>query len=74
MTFETISWSIKVEGNLSPRLLLTQPTPDCLVVRVDQIEAVKYSGDLKIVGEAIATDSALWSLVQIFFNESVSDN
>jgi hypothetical protein len=70
-TFETISWSIKVNGNLSPSHLLTQPTPGCLVVLVNQGEVVKYSGNLKIVGEATGTDSALWSLVQIFFNESV---
>jgi hypothetical protein len=74
LTFETVAWAIKVKGNLSPKHLLTQATPGCLIVRVDQSEFVKYSGDLKLVGEATGTDSALWSLVQIFFNESVSDN
>jgi hypothetical protein len=71
LTFETVSWSINVDGNLSPKHLQTQPTPGCLVVRVNQSKFVKYSGDLKFVGEAIGTDSALWSLVQMFFNESV---
>jgi hypothetical protein len=71
LTFETVSWSIKTKGNLSPKHLLSQPAPGCLIVRVDQSEFVKYSGDLKIVGEATGTDTALWSLVQIFFDESV---
>jgi hypothetical protein len=72
VTFETSSWSINVNANVSPKHLLTRPTPDCLMVRVNKSEFVKYSGDLKFVGKATGTDSALWSLVKMFFNESVS--
>jgi hypothetical protein len=71
LTFETVPWSIKVSGSLSPSHLLRQPAPGCLVVLVDQSEFVKYSSNLKILGEATGTGSAVWSLVQIFFNESI---
>jgi hypothetical protein len=71
LTFETVPWSIKVSGNLSPSHLLTQPTPGCLVVLVNQSKFVENGDSLRISGEATGTDSALWSLVQIFFNESV---
>lgn len=72
MTCETISWSINVDADVSPKHLLAQPKPGCLIVRVNQSEFVKYSGDLKLTGKVTGTDSALWSLVQIFFDESVS--
>lgn len=71
VTFETISWTNKAKAYVTPNHLLTDPKTGCLIVRVKESEFVHYDGHLKFSGECTGTDPALWSLVQMFFNESV---
>ena len=71
LVFQTVRWSARVKGNVHPEILLDRPSKDCLSVRLKQCEAVKYNGHLKFYGETTGSDSAMYRLIQMFFDESV---
>jgi hypothetical protein len=72
VVFQTVRWSAHVKGDVHPEMLLEKPSKDCLSVRLKQCEAVRYNGHLKFYGETTGSDSAMYRLIQMFFNESVA--
>lgn len=71
-TFETNMWTAAADGYVAPEIVLNAPVSGCVSVTVTFCEFVKYSEYLKFKGIAVGTDTALWRLVQIFFDESIT--
>jgi hypothetical protein len=72
LTFETNTWEAAADGYVAPEIVLNAPVSGCVSVAITDCEFVKYSGYLKFKGNAIGTDAALWQLIQIFFDESIT--
>jgi hypothetical protein len=72
LTLETNTWEAAADGYVAPEIVLDAPVSGCVSIVITNCEFVKYSGYLKFKGNAVGTDAALWKLIQIFFDESIT--
>jgi hypothetical protein len=71
IVFNRSTWDAAIKGEIYPELRLEKQSPNCLSVRLDWAEVVRYRQSLKFRGVITGSPVFVDQLIQLFFEQSL---